>query len=78
MPAYYTRSGARAAPANPPPGAADNTVAGAVQGPADHTQADPDLTNTGSPGRSSVTGNTEGNMATFPITQRPKDFDATR
>ena len=64
MPAYYTRSGARAAPANPPPLATDNTVAGAVQGPAD-TQADPDPTNTGSPGRSSVTGHTEGNMATF-------------
>ena len=63
MPAYYTRSGARAAPANPNPPAADNTVAGAAREPAD-TQAVPDPTVTGSTDRSTVTGHTEA-MANF-------------
>ena len=64
MPAYYTRSGPRAAPANPPPQTADNTVAGTARGPAD-TQADPDPTITGSTDRSSVTGHPEDNIANF-------------
>ena len=63
MPAYYTRSGARGAPANPNPPAADNTVAGAAREPAD-TQAVPDPTVTGSTDRSTVTGHTEA-MANF-------------
>ena len=69
MPAYYTRAGARAAPANQPTQAADNTAAGTAQGPA-ATQADPDPTITGSTDRSYVTGHPEDEMANFATSLR--------